>query len=748
MADGSIIIDLKLENENSLKELEKANKDINKSVKETEMNLKKSQKEIDKQTEKVDKLSKKYRETAREAEKQRKALYGKYSFLKGTAIEGDIGQMVKSDKSYGDLKKLNATRNEALLQLTEEKKILEQQKQTHIILADKYEARKAKQQEINDLLQEEKNKQEKIKKNTQNIEKNTKKIKTHSAGFGKGLLGSFKSLLKISLMLVGIRSIFFAITGSVNTWLNSSSEKAKQLSADIKFLKYTIADMLSPAIEYVVSLFYKLLGLVNAVVKSFTGVDYLAKALAKYTKDSKKNMQGTLASFDQLEVYGEKEKTPSDFTGQTQEFDDLAEKMKSFFLDLTTGMDLTPLINNFEKLKEALGNLGRASWDILKDGYEHFLKPVGTLVINKLLPDTLNFMADVINWLADTLKKIEPYWVWFLDNVLTPLATWAINDFVPAFFELLKSVLEVLTPVIEIFCEVFKDMWEIFFEPIVKFTGGIIIKFLELFTALLKKLGDWASENTYTLATFIELFLGFLAGIWVYNSSKMVVPFITSFISVLGGLWGALKKGELLRTISDLLTTFIAKINLAKIATNLAAGAFGALAVAIGLIAINWDKMNGWERVISVLGAVTIAVTALYVAVVGLQSAWSLGVAAAAIVAGITAVMGSISSAKKRAEAEAEASVAKASSIPKLARGGIVNRPTQAIIGEAGREAVIPLENNTEWIDELADKIGKKSDVKITFNGSLAQLGRVLNPVITQDNKRIGTRRITGGVSV
>ena len=47
--------------------------------------------------------------------------------------------------------------------------------------------------------------------------------------------------------------------------------------------------------------------------------------------------------------------------------------------------------------------------------------------------------------------------------------------------------------------------------------------------------------------------------------------------------------------------------------------------------------------------------------------------------------------------------------IPMLARGGIVNNPGKgvpAIIGEAGAEAVLPLENNTEWMDILADKIG------------------------------------------
>lgn len=43
--------------------------------------------------------------------------------------------------------------------------------------------------------------------------------------------------------------------------------------------------------------------------------------------------------------------------------------------------------------------------------------------------------------------------------------------------------------------------------------------------------------------------------------------------------------------------------------------------------------------------------------------------------------------------------------IPKLARGGVVKEATLAMIGENGKEAVVPLENNTEWISMIADKI-------------------------------------------
>lgn len=43
--------------------------------------------------------------------------------------------------------------------------------------------------------------------------------------------------------------------------------------------------------------------------------------------------------------------------------------------------------------------------------------------------------------------------------------------------------------------------------------------------------------------------------------------------------------------------------------------------------------------------------------------------------------------------------------IPKLATGGVIEKATLAMIGENGKEAVVPLENNTEWIDKLASKI-------------------------------------------
>lgn len=47
--------------------------------------------------------------------------------------------------------------------------------------------------------------------------------------------------------------------------------------------------------------------------------------------------------------------------------------------------------------------------------------------------------------------------------------------------------------------------------------------------------------------------------------------------------------------------------------------------------------------------------------------------------------------------------------VPQLAKGGIVTGSILANIGERGREAVLPLENNTGWMDALADRIAARN---------------------------------------
>lgn len=51
-----------------------------------------------------------------------------------------------------------------------------------------------------------------------------------------------------------------------------------------------------------------------------------------------------------------------------------------------------------------------------------------------------------------------------------------------------------------------------------------------------------------------------------------------------------------------------------------------------------------------------------------------------------------------------------------LAEGGVVDKPTNALVGEDGAEVVMPLKNNTEWIEELATKLNSLMQKDLDIN--------------------------------
>lgn len=81
--------------------------------------------------------------------------------------------------------------------------------------------------------------------------------------------------------------------------------------------------------------------------------------------------------------------------------------------------------------------------------------------------------------------------------------------------------------------------------------------------------------------------------------------------------------------------------------------------------------------------------------------------------------------------------------IPKLAKGGITNGATLAEIGEAGREMVLPLEANTQWMDLLAEKInqrqGRSLPTKLILQVNGRTFGETAIENINEITKQTGT---------
>lgn len=224
--------------------------------------------------------------------------------------------------------------------------------------------------------------------------------------------------------------------------------------------------------------------------KASDAVSGIGDSAKKSAKDLK-----SLASFDTAQILKKDDSdSSSSGSGAGGKIDtsglNLTDNLKKQASDIGKifgDINFEPLINSFNKVKEAAQPL--------------------------------------ITTIKDGLK-------WLYDNVLVPLAKWTIQDLLPAFLNLIAGALTVLNPLITAFKPIFQWFWNNFLEPIAKWTGGVIVDTLNLVADALTRVGDWMSNNQGIVTGMEIAVLGFF-GAW-----KVVE--LMSFIQQAGGVIAAL----------------------------------------------------------------------------------------------------------------------------------------------------------------------------------------------------------------
>lgn len=224
--------------------------------------------------------------------------------------------------------------------------------------------------------------------------------------------------------------------------------------------------------------------------KASDAVSGIGDSAKKSAKDLK-----SLASFDTAQILKKDDSdSSSSGSGAGGKIDtsglNLTDNLKKQASDIGKifgNINFEPLINSFNKVKEAAQPL--------------------------------------ITTIKDGLK-------WLYDNVLVPLAKWTIQDLLPAFLNLIAGALKVLNPLITAFKPIFQWLWDNFLEPIAKWTGGVIVDTLNLVADALTRVGDWMSNNQSVVTGMEIAVLGFF-GAW-----KTVE--LMSFIAQSGGVIAAL----------------------------------------------------------------------------------------------------------------------------------------------------------------------------------------------------------------
>lgn len=132
--------------------------------------------------------------------------------------------------------------------------------------------------------------------------------------------------------------------------------------------------------------------------------------------------------------------------------------------------------------------------------------------------------------------------------------------------------------------------------------------------------------------------LSLLAGMVTYLVTKNLLTNWTTFVAnwkILKETLMAIKANGLINTVTDLFKKPGAKATLFALAIAI-------LAAGITFFASHWDDLTPNERIVTIFGALTAAIIACTVAVALFQVAWSVGLAAGAIAAGIALIAGTV----------------------------------------------------------------------------------------------------------
>ncbi len=360
---------------------------------------------------------------------------------------------------------------------------------------------------------------------------------------------------------------------------------------------------------------------------------------------------------------------------------------------------------------------------------------------------------------------------WGFEHVLVPLAKWTLNTAAPDVMNLLAAAIKVVTQALLILKPAAQFLWENLLQPLAQLVGSKIASTLELITAAL----EWLAGGLETVAEIVnsshplegfaklgsDMVQGVAAGIrgaWntvTQGAAEVVSGFLTAIGNALGNGWESVRTkvlGLLKKLIGD--------------GTSQAAANPLSLAVKLGNTAAQlWSGLkNGWNALSAKVSVVNSLFNTAATLWSSFQSGWgtrsvsivdTLKSSAGTLWSGFKTKWGSrsvtITNTLKNSAATlwskfkagwtgkslglrvtytgvsgVRAAICKAlglSGWPKLsfaAKGGIVDAATllgNTIVGEAGREAIVPLERNTQWANIVADQMADRLTRRMGANG-------------------------------
>ena len=520
-----------------------------------------------------------------------------------------------------------------------------------------------------------------------------KAIESTTRAVQKNIGDSIKKIGKMALAVFSVRSAYNALSRASSTL----AQYNEQYATDLEYMRFALAQGLAPILEKIVTLAQTLLYYINYLSQAWFGINLFSNASAKSFQDMSKNasktakstkeMKNNLASFDELNVLSQNNQVEEGGVGSVAPSFDL-NNME----DIEIPEWLRFIKDNGEEIISVITGIGVAM---------AALKIADFLNLLGLIPGKLSAIKAVgigvaiygiVQTIKDLIKYIKDPSFENFGEVIKGIGTIILGVGIA-----IASVPTMIAGAIVIAVGIITKYWEdikSFLQNGIDWLRGLGDKVEEIFGGSARKIYDSTIDILQVLLDTFDSTITAIKGIF-----DGLIQFITG---VFAGDWE--KAWDGVKMIFTSIWDGI--VGIVKGAINIVISLINGMIAGLEL-ALNWivDKINALDIVNPFNG----------------EEIWSPNI--------------------QRFEF---------GRIPMLAKGGIINQPTHAIVGEAGREAVLPLENNTEWMDILADKIAGNigiggGEITINFTGSMAQLVRMLKPQIDKENSRVGARIITGG---
>ena len=276
---------------------------------------------------------------------------------------------------------------------------------------------------------------------------------------------------------------------------------------------------------------------------------------------------------------------------------------------------------------------------------------------------------DIVNWFKQAWSDIKNAFniaiSWIKEKIIQPIANFYNKWIRPV----IEKIIEIITKCVEIIINLYVGLYNLLVDkvikPIAEWVSKTVGNIKDWIKGAVDTIKGWFSDLWNKIKEIFSPVANFFKEIWnkAYNAVKTVFSPIVDFF---GGIWDKIKNkfSKLGTSIGD------------AISSAVKSGINGVISLIERTINTAISLINGAIRLINLLPGVNVS----YVQ-------------------------------KLR--------------MPRLAKGGIIDSATIAMVGEQGKEAVVPLENNTEWMDKLADRLAARmaSPTRVSLNVDGKELG-------------------------